>query len=117
MDGTGTLLHGSHRLGPCGDDVIVRTRRSTDHRQGRESVPDQTSSSVEGSNLPRTVCGMDQLRATEARHLERFWMNGGFEALSTRFRAGNPEAEPSDRVDQARRTVQQKSLRFRRLLD
>jgi hypothetical protein len=60
---------------------------------------------------------MDQLRATEARHLERFWMNGGFEALSTRFRAGNPEAEPSDRVDQARRTVQQKSLRFRRLLD
>src|SRR5438128_962663 len=30
MDETGTLLHRSHRLGPCGDDVIVRTRRSTD---------------------------------------------------------------------------------------
>src|SRR5439155_25747208 len=30
MDETGTLLHRSHRLGPCGDDVIVRTTRSTD---------------------------------------------------------------------------------------
>jgi hypothetical protein len=76
------------------DDVINRSIVSFVNQR-----PTTTSGSVEGNNLPHTVCGMDQLRATEARNLERFWMNGGFDALSTRFRAGNPEAEPSDRVD------------------
>ena len=83
----------------CGDDVIVRTRRSTINRQHRESASDRMSGSVAGSTLLRKARRMDRSRAREARNLERFWMKAGFEAPATRFPDSNPEEKPSDPAD------------------